>query len=151
MLADQRVLDRLRNLAEPIGRAPDQLARIAEIIRSARDYRWVGIYQVAPTEIIALAWTGTEAPAHPRFPVTQGLCGSAVKSRSHVVVGDVQIDPRYLITFGSTRSEAVVPVLDTGGNAAGLIDVESEHRNAFDDHDVQFLQACARVLLPVFW
>jgi L-methionine (R)-S-oxide reductase len=124
--------------------------RIAQAIRSAGGYRWVGLYEVTKMDIGAIAWTGTEAPAFPRFPVTQGLCGAAVKSRTPVIVGDVKNDPRYLTTFGSTQSEMIVPVMDSTTAAVGLIDVESEQRDAFGERDVQFLKRCAAILLPLF-
>ena len=129
------------------GEAP---ARIAELVRAARGYRWVGLYAVGKTEISASAWTGVEAPSFPRFPVSQGLCGAAVQSRAPVVVGDVRTDSRYLTTFGSTCSEIVVPVMDGGGKVLGLIDVEGEKVDAFTDDDEKFLQDCARALLALF-
>lgn len=120
---------------------------MAEMIRSVRGYRWVGIYEVTDTEIAAIAWTGTDAPAYPRFPITKGLCGAAVRSRDPVVVQDVQNDPRYLTTFGSTRSEIVVPVKDAAGEVVALIDVESERPNAFHEDDTKFLQNWASTIL----
>ncbi len=45
----------------------DRARAAAEIVRGARDYRWVGIYDVGDEEISAVAYTGSEAPAHPRF------------------------------------------------------------------------------------
>jgi L-methionine (R)-S-oxide reductase len=134
----------------PEGSGPETARRVAETIRSAGGYRWVGIYEVTADEIAALGWTGTEAPAFPRFPVTQGLCGAAVRSGAPVVVGDVRSDPRYLTTFGSTRSEIVVPVKDEKGEVVGLVDVESERPNAFGDDDRRFLESCADALLALF-
>jgi GAF domain-containing protein len=136
-------------IREAAGRA-DEAERIAELIRSVRGYRWVGLYKVTSMEVVGVAWTGAEAPAHPRFPLTQGLCGAAVRSSAPVVVGDVRTDSRYLTTFGSTRSEIVVPVVNGAGEVLGLIDVESERVNAFGDADKEFLQHCAGALLPLF-
>jgi GAF domain-containing protein len=67
-----------------------------------------------------------------------------------VVVGDVTKDPRYLTTFGSTRSEIVVPVCDPEGRVTGLVDVESESLDAFGEGDRQALEGCARILAPLF-
>ena len=110
----------------------------------------MGLYEVTPTEIGIIAWTGSDAPAFPRFPVTQGLNGAAVASRAPVNVGDVREDPRYLATFGTTRSELIVPILDASGHAVGTIDVESERLNAFGETDSRFLTQCGRVILPLF-
>jgi L-methionine (R)-S-oxide reductase len=123
--------------------------QVAEEIRAARGYRWVGIYEVTEDEIAAVGWSGTEAPTYPRFPRSQGLCGAAVKSRMPVVVGDVREDPRYLTTFVNTRSEIIVPIGDAEGNVIGLIDAESERLNAFSEEDVKFLQEQAAAIRPL--
>jgi L-methionine (R)-S-oxide reductase len=97
-----------------------------------------------------IACTGTKPPAFPRFAISKGLCGSAVSLRSIVNVGNVQEDPRWLTTFGTTRSEIIVPVTGTAGRVVGLIDVESDLLNAFSTRDEQFLSRCAPLLLPLF-
>jgi putative methionine-R-sulfoxide reductase with GAF domain len=71
----------------------EKAARIATLIRQAGGYRWVGLYAVTDQEIAAVGWSRPGAPAHPRFPVTQGLSGAAVTGRRSVVVGDVRADP----------------------------------------------------------
>ena len=121
---------------------------VAELIRAARGYHWVGLYEVTSTEIAALAWTGTQAPTFPRFPITRGLNGAAVASRRHVVVQDVTRDPRYLTTFGATRAEAIFVVASpANGRIIGTIDVESDRSNAFTPEDEAFLGGCAEALV----
>jgi L-methionine (R)-S-oxide reductase len=145
------VLDELKALADSDLPRRDRAHKAASLIRSARMYRWVGLYDVTAAEIVAIGWTGSQAPAYPRFPVTQGLSGAAVAAREPIVVPDVTKDPRYLTTFGSTRSEAIFPVkADADGGVFGTIDVESERVNAFQLEDETFLQDCARVLLPLW-
>ena len=85
-------------LASDLGRAEKAL-QIAELVRRAGSYRWVGLYAVTDHEITAIGWSGPGAPAHPRFPVTQGLSGAAVATGRAVVVNDVTADPRYLTAF----------------------------------------------------
>lgn len=67
-----------------------------------------------------------------------------------MVVADVTKDPRYLTTFGSTRSEMIVPVMDERGEVIGLIDVESDRQDAFGDEDRRFLEGCAPQLRALF-
>jgi hypothetical protein len=45
----------------------------ANFIRSVGEFRWVGIYDVSGGTVSNLACSGPEAPAHPVFPVSQGL------------------------------------------------------------------------------
>jgi putative methionine-R-sulfoxide reductase with GAF domain len=66
-------------LASDLGRA-EKAVGAATLIRQAGSYRWVGLYVVSDHEITAIGWSGPGAPAHPRFPVTEGLRGAAVAS-----------------------------------------------------------------------
>jgi L-methionine (R)-S-oxide reductase len=125
---------------------PKRMREVAEMIRVARKYRWVGLYKVTRKEFVILAGTGDEPPAYPRFPITQGLCGAALESGKPVVVGDVRIDSRYLPTFHTTRSEIIVPMTNGHRHIVGMLDAESEEVNAFGDEDRQFLERAAGLI-----
>jgi GAF domain-containing protein len=122
----------------------------AEVIRRARNYRWVGLYDVTDTEVAAIAWTGDIAPAFPRFPRTQGLNGAAVASGDVVISQDVTRDARYLTAFATTGSEGIAPVISDDGRVVGTIDVESDRVNAFTEEDEVFLRRCAVALAPLW-
>lgn len=122
------------------------MREFAEMIRAARDYRWVGIYKLTKKDFVILGGTGEEPPAYPRFPITQGLCGAALESRKPVVVADVRKDARYLPTFHTTRSEIIVPMANEHHRIVGMLDAESEKVNAFGDDDRQFLERAAGII-----
>jgi L-methionine (R)-S-oxide reductase len=127
--------------------------RIAEAIREAGAYRWVGIYDVnvRPGTVSNIAWSGPNAPAYAVFPITKGLTSRAITARKTVNVGDVASDSSYLTALDSTRAEIIVPILDdTGNHVIGTIDVESEHLNAFDSKAQALLEESANVLTK-FW
>ena len=135
----------LRSIVAYSGNIERAATRAADAIRREIVGRWVGIYGVGEREIEILGWSGGGLPAHPRFPLEQGLCGAAVASRTAVVVPDVRLDPQYLETFGTTRSEIVVPIL-LMGRVVGVIDVESDRLNAFSERDRARLDRAAAVL-----
>ncbi len=122
---------------------PGHLCAMAEMIRAACDYRWVGIYKIIRDDFAIVGKTGKCPPAYPRFPITQGLAAAALESKQAIMVADVHKDPRYLPTFGSTQSEIVVPVITEADKVVGLIDVESEKINAFTENDRDFLEHAA--------
>jgi putative methionine-R-sulfoxide reductase with GAF domain len=124
-------------------RGPRQLGVMAEMIRAACDYRWVGIYKIKRSDFVIVAKTGKCPPTYPRFPITQGLAGAAIESKKSIIVADVHKDPRYLPTFWSTQSEIVVPVITEEKKAVGLIDAESDKLNAFRKADRDFLEHAA--------
>jgi len=147
--AGNSVWDRLKVLANSPALRIEKARGVAQAIKVTRAYRWVGLYDVTPEEVVAIAWTGPDPPAYPRFPVTKGLTGAAVATRESVVVQDVTTDDRYLTAFSSTRAEAIFPVA-VGGRIVGTIDVESDRINAFGPEDVEFLKSCALVLTPLW-
>ena len=147
MRDEAEVLKEIRSALEGTADRAAKFERVAEIIRESAGYRWVGLYDVKGDEIVLVAWSGEGPPAHPRFPITDGLCGEAVRTKRAIVVGDVSKDERYLETLPSTRSEIVVPIFDSvTGETRGLIDVESDQRDAFRDEDRRFLEASAAEL-----
>jgi GAF domain-containing protein len=132
-------------LAAP--KTPQSLKHAAEMVRAERDYRWIGIYKIERGEFVIAAGTGNEPPAYPRFPVSQGLCGAVAETSETLIVGDVTKDPRWLPAFWTTNSEIVVPIIcESNGHVIGVIDVESEKRDAFTEDDRDFLEHVAVVI-----
>ena len=124
---------------------------LAEVIRSVRAYRWVGIYDVGLEFVSAIAWSGPEGPAYPVFPISGGLTAAAIREKKTIVVGDVRNDPRYLTALGNTLSEMIVPVLDSAGQkVVGTIDVESGLADAFSGEQATVIEEFARLALPLW-
>lgn len=146
----------LKNLKAILAQNADRTVKatmITKAIREEGSYRWVGIYDVDSQRGIVsnVAWCGPAAPAYPVFPITKGLTSRAISGKKTINVGDVASDPNYLTALDTTRSEIIVPVVDaTRDRVIGTIDVESEHRNAFDSKAQALLEECAR-LLADFW
>jgi L-methionine (R)-S-oxide reductase len=116
------------------------MKNVAEMIRAAREYRWVGIYKIVKNDFVIITGSGAEPPAYPRFPLTQRLCGAVLESGKSIIVGDVRKDLRYLPTFHSTRSEIIVPMRDDHQQIVGMLDADSAKVNAFGEDDRQFLE-----------
>lgn len=145
------VLGQIRSIAAGSDDRAARAKRLAELIRTLGEYRWVGIYDVAAEQVSIIAWSGPGAPEYPTFPASKGLTGAAIQQKRAVVVGDVRNDPRYLTAFGSTLSEIIVPVMAPGEERViGTVDVESEHANAFSARDQQMIEQCAQAALPLW-
>ncbi len=147
----KNVLGQIRSVAAGSDDRAVRAKRLAELIRTLGEYRWVGVYDVTAEHVSIIAWSGPGAPEYPQFPVTKGLTGAAIQQKKAVVVGDVRNDPRYLTAFGSTLSEIIVPVLSPGEERViGTVDVESENANAFSARDQQMIEQCAQAALPLW-
>src|SRR5262245_31513744 len=141
------LLSQLRAIATQTGNRIDSLQQIANLIRSSGNYRWVGLYDVnqAAQTVSNIVYSGPGAPKYPTFPITKGLTGGAIRTLRAVNVGDVSNDSRYLTAFGSTQSEIIVPIFDAKEErVVGTIDIESEHRDAFDGDTQRVLEECSK-------
>jgi putative methionine-R-sulfoxide reductase with GAF domain len=141
-----RQIRKLMSLGASEGDRVASAQQAIDLVRRLGGYRWAGLYDVLLTEIAVIAWSGPEAPTHPRFSIAQGLNGACVASREPVIVQDVASDPRYLTTIGGTRGEMIQPVFGVSGAVVGTIDVESERVNAFGSRDKELLALCAKNL-----
>ena len=120
---------------------------IAEKIRLAGKYKWVGLYDVKETEITIVSCAGRGEPAFTSFPKDKGLNGRAVTKKQTIIVNDTDKDEDYLLTFMNTKSEIIVPVFDTGNQKiVGTIDAEGEVKDAFTKEDAGFLEDCAAAI-----
>jgi L-methionine (R)-S-oxide reductase len=123
--------------------------RAADAIRQATHARWVGIYTVVDNVVTNEAWSGPGAPAHPSFPVTEGLTAHAVRTGSVALSNDVARDPRYLTNQEDSGSELIVPILVDGG-VVGTLDVESDGIGSFDGAAVVRYENLAAALRPLW-
>jgi sigma-B regulation protein RsbU (phosphoserine phosphatase) len=77
-----------------------------------------------------------------RLPVSEGLCGAAVRSKEPVLVGDVRRDPRYVNLVSETRSELVLPLVHKD-EVVGVFDLESRELDRFTERHVKVLTPLA--------
>jgi putative methionine-R-sulfoxide reductase with GAF domain len=153
MSADRSLLDKVALVLAQAGERKKKAKRIAETIRMAGTYRWVGIYDVDIERdlVTNVSWSGPSAPAYPVFSATKGLTSRAIATKKTVNVGDVTADRDYLTALGSTRSEIIIPIVnEASSHVIGTIDVESEQPSAFDSAAQTLLEECAAVLKD-FW
>lgn len=144
-------LNQIRSMAAGSDDRIVKARRLAELVRTLGDYRWVGVYDVGKEAVSIVGWSGPGAPQVATFSVSKGLNGAAIKDKKAVIVGDVRKDKRYLTAFGNTLSEMIVPVLDPAGErVVGTIDVESEEQDAFSDRDREMIEQCAQAALPLW-
>lgn len=123
-----------------------RIKEVAEMIRVARKYRWVGIYKVNKTEFVSITGTGDQPNAYPRFPIAQGLCGAALELGKTINVGDVRKDGRHLPAFHNTRSEMIVPMINDDKRIVGMLCSDSDELNAFAKEDKEFLERAAGLI-----
>ena len=111
-------------------------------------YFWTGFYLVAedkPRELVVGPYQGTMGCL--RIPFGKGVCGAAAASGETQLVEDVHAFPGHIACSSSTRSELVIPVRNAIGAVIGVLDIDSDFPDAFDQNDADALTA---ILTTVF-
>lgn len=116
------------------------LANITAILKQAFGFWWVGFYLVQKETLVLGPFQGPVACT--RIAFGKGVCGTAWEKKSTLVVPDVHRFPGHIACSGASKSEIVVPLL-LADEVIGVLDVDSELLNHFDDIDQVFLEKIA--------
>ena len=108
------------------------------------DVNWVGFYFLQGGELVLGPFQGKVACV--RIPLGRGVCGTAAARREILVVPDVNEFPGHIACDAASRSEIVVPLVQTG-RLLGVLDLDSPNRSRFDLEDRDGLQAAVNLLL----
>jgi len=77
----------------------------------------------------------------------KGITGYVAATQRPYCTGDVNHDPHYLKFFEDVVSELAVPIVDAYGRTRGVINIESDQPNAFDEQDVSSIVLLADLCL----
>jgi len=153
--AEQRRADQFQVISE-VGRrmtsilaADELLWEIARLIKENLGYYLAGIALIEGDELVFKAGAGAvwEIPEFqpPRLKVGQeGITGWVAQCGEPLLVPDLSQESRHysLPEASEMRSELAVP-LKTKERVIGVMHVQSEHLNAFDESDLEVLQSLA--------
>lgn len=120
------------------------LANVAAVLKEAFGFLWVGFYLHKGGELVLGPFQGPVACT--RIRLDTGVCGHAFTTRQTTNVPDVDAFPGHIACSSKSRSELVVPLFDSAGNAIGVLDVDSEKPGEFGQDDVEGLEAVVRVV-----
>src|SRR6187549_3868728 len=99
------------------------MATMSSLIHNAFGHLWTGFYRVVePGALLRVGpYQGTLGCLEIRFG--RGVCGTAAAERRTVVVPDVNAYPGHITCDARSRSEIVVPILDSHGDLIAVLDV----------------------------
>jgi L-methionine (R)-S-oxide reductase len=81
-----------------------------------------------------------------RIGLGKGVCGTAAQRRETLIVPDVQAFPGHIACDAASRSEIVVPLIQSG-RLLGVLDIDSPLPDRFDRDDAQGLDALLGTLI----
>ena len=119
------------------------LANTAAALHQAFDFFWVGFYIVKSDELVLAPFQGPVACT--RIKRGRGVCGAAWESALPVIVPDVEQFPGHIACNSASKSEIVVPLV-SDNTVFGVLDIDSDRLNDFDETDKIYLGKICRII-----
>jgi len=126
----------------------DLLASVAQLIRDEFGYFHVHLFTCDSSagKLMFRASTATNSEfwreRDQRLSVGEGIVGYVAETRHPRMVNDVSQEPRFILDVPGTKAELAVP-LSVGDELIGVLDVQSDTINAFNDNDLFVLLTLA--------
>jgi len=133
----QSILPQIQAIVEDESDVIANLANICAALKQQFGWFWIGFYLVKGNELVLGPFQGPIACT--RIAKGRGVCGSAWQQQQVIVVPDVDQFPGHIACSSDSKSEIVLPIMKNG-ECVGVLDIDSDELNQFDEVDAEHLQ-----------
>lgn len=120
------------------------MANICAALKYGMNFFWVGFYLVKKDQLVLGPFQGPVACT--RINSGKGVCGTSWLKIETIIVDDVETFPGHIACSSLSKSEIVLPLLDTQNTVIGVLDVDSDSLNYFDNIDELYLTKIINLL-----
>ncbi|TBR19380.1 MAG: GAF domain-containing protein [Chitinophagaceae bacterium] len=124
----------------------DLIANLANVVAALKEqfgWFWVGFYLVKNNELVLGPFQGPVACT--RIKKGRGVCGACWEKAETIIVPDVEKFPGHIACSSLSKSEIVIPILQNN-EVVGVLDVDSDSFNHFDEIDQLYLEQIVSML-----
>ena len=126
-----------KQLEQLLIKTDDHNARMSSIIAVLHNkmeyFFWTGFYFLKNEKLIVGQYQGPVACQELKKDV--GVCWAGINQKKAIVVPDVEKFPGHIACDSRSKSEIVLPVKNGSGDIIGVLDVDSNEYNQFDEVD----------------
>ena len=123
------------------------LANVSAILKQTFNFFWVGFYLIKGGELVLGPFQGPVACTRIQFG--RGVCGTAWEEKRTIIVPDVDAFPGHIACNSESRSEIVVPLFNSS-EIIGVLDIDSDQLNTFDETDALYLEKIIQTVGKTF-
>lgn len=131
------IIPQIRGLIEGEQDFIANLANVSAALKEQFGWLWVGFYLAKGDELVLGPFQGPVACTRIRYG--KGVCGTAWQNTTVIIVPDVEKFPGHIACSSLSKSEIVLPVFKNN-QVVAVLDVDSDHLNAFDTIDQKYLE-----------
>lgn len=139
----ETLLPQIKSLIEGESDPIANMANVVAALKQTFNFFWVGFYIVREEVLVLAPFQGPIACTRIRYG--KGVCGTAWKEEKTQVVPDVELFPGHIACSSNSKSEIVIPLFKEG-KVIGVLDIDSETLNSFDETDVFYLEKLSGLL-----
>lgn len=133
----QSLLPQIKGLITGEDNLIANLANIAAALKEQFNFFWVGFYLVENNQLVLGPFQGPVACT--RIAYNRGVCGTSWAKEETIIVPNVDEFPGHIACSSLSKSEIVIPIFQEG-KCIGILDVDSDQLDAFDQVDAKYLQ-----------
>lgn len=130
----QRIYIQLEDLLVKTDNHYARRSSIIAVLHNKMEYFfWTGFYYLNDGKLIVGQYQGPVACQE--LIKDTGVCWAGINEQKAIVVPDVEQFPGHIACDSRSKSEIVIPIKDNNGNIIGVLDVDSNEYNQFDEID----------------
>jgi len=137
------LLPQIKGLLEGETDLVANLANVSAALKEQFGWLWVGFYLVKNEVLVLGPFQGPVACT--RIQKGRGVCGTSWAQQKTLIVPDVEKFPGHIACSSLSKSEIVIPLVRNNA-FVGLLDVDSEQLNAFDQTDQFYLEKIVKLI-----
>ena len=130
-----------KQLEQLLPKTNDPYARMSSIIavlhHKMEYFFWTGFYFLKHEKLVVGQYQGPVACQE--LAKDTGVCWEGINEQKAIVVPDVEKFPGHIACDSRSKSEIVMPIKDPQGEIIGVLDVDSNEYNQFDEVDEEGL------------
>jgi len=135
----ERLYQQINDLLQKSNNPISNMATIVAVLHHKMDYFfWTGFYLLQDDKLQVGPYQGSLACIDLKRDT--GVCWAGVSRKETVIVEDVHAFPGHIACDSRSKSEIVVPLINSNGQITGVLDVDSSEEASFDETDAEWLE-----------
>ncbi|MDD4141473.1 MAG: GAF domain-containing protein [Bacteroidales bacterium] len=141
----KEIIPQIRSLVSSEKDMTANMANISAVLKEVFNFLWVGFYFVKESELVLGPFQGPIACT--RIQKGRGVCGQSWARGETIIVPDVNSFQGHIACSSASKSEIVVPVINSEDEVLAILDIDSEMNGFFDSTDKRYLETIAEILI----
>ncbi len=140
----ERLYQQLSELLIKSNNPISAMATISAVLHHKMKFLWTGFYLLHDGKLQVGPYQGALACID--LKKATGVCWTSVNSGQSVIVPDVHAFSGHIACDSRSKSEMVVPFYNDQNQLIGVLDIDSDELNTFDETDSHWLEKTVKLI-----